>query len=66
MKKSFITLSIIAIIGFMMINIGNKTTVAKGELDLLTMASVLQGENILIKDWTLHAREKWKTRTFRK
>ncbi|MBN8201943.1 YwmB family TATA-box binding protein [Bacillus sp. NTK034] len=58
MKKSFITLSIIAIIGFMMIIIGNKTTVAKGELDLLTMASVLQGENILIKDWTLHAREK--------
>ncbi|MGN7175501.1 hypothetical protein BK139_04590 [Paenibacillus sp. FSL R5-0490] len=58
MKKSFSTLFIIAIIGFMMINIGNKTTVAKGELDLLTMASVLQGENIFIKDWTLHAREK--------
>ncbi|MBT2690538.1 YwmB family TATA-box binding protein [Bacillus sp. ISL-47] len=58
MKNIAIFLSIIGIIGFMMINIGNKTTVAKGELDLLTLASVMQGENILIKEWSLHAREK--------
>ncbi|KON86141.1 hypothetical protein AF332_04430 [Sporosarcina globispora] len=58
MRNLAITISIIAIIGFMMINIGNKTTVAKGEFDLLTLASGIQDENILIKNWTLHAREK--------
>ncbi|WP_026583641.1 YwmB family TATA-box binding protein [Bacillus sp. J33] len=58
MKNLALFLSIIGIIGFMLINIGNKTTVAKGELDLLTMASVMQDENILIKEWSLHAREK--------
>ncbi|GLB59033.1 YwmB family TATA-box binding protein [Cytobacillus sp. NCCP-133] len=58
MKNAAMLLSIIFIIGFMLINSGNKTTVAKGELDLLTLASKMQGENILIKEWSLHAREK--------
>lgn len=58
MKNLAIFLSIIGIIGFVLINSGNKTTVAKGELDLFTLASKMQGEDILIKEWSLHAREK--------
>lgn len=51
-------LVIVVLIGFMLVNLGNKTTVADGELDLLKIASVLQDENILISEWSLHAREK--------
>lgn len=58
MKKTTLFLSIIAIIGFMMINLGNKTTIAKGKLDLIKMASILQDENIMIHEWSLYAREK--------
>ncbi|MBS4190110.1 YwmB family TATA-box binding protein [Bacillus sp. FJAT-49705] len=58
MKTTKLILLIIGIIGFVIINIGNKTTVAKGEFDLLALASILQDENILITEWSLHAREK--------
>ncbi|MDP4162933.1 MAG: YwmB family TATA-box binding protein [Bacillota bacterium] len=50
-------LSIIAIVGFIMFQSGNTTTVAEGRLDLLKLASVLQSENIMLGEWTLHARE---------
>lgn len=58
MGKVKLFLTIIGIISFMMINIGNKTTIAEGELDLITIASTLQDENIMIREWSLHAREK--------
>lgn len=58
MKKTKKILAIVVLIGFMLVNLGNKTTVAVGELDLLKIASVLQDENILITEWSLHAREK--------
>ncbi|MBU8881076.1 YwmB family TATA-box binding protein [Bacillus sp. FJAT-29790] len=58
MKKIKLILTIVGIIVFIMINIGNKSTVAKGELDLFTLASILQDEHILISEWSLHAREK--------
>ncbi|QED49704.1 YwmB family TATA-box binding protein [Cytobacillus dafuensis] len=58
MKTTKLILLIIGITGLVIINIGNKTTVAEGELDLLALASILQDENILITEWSLHAREK--------
>ncbi|MED3571264.1 YwmB family TATA-box binding protein [Cytobacillus praedii] len=58
MKKTKKIFAIVVLIGFMLVNLGNKTTVADGELDLLKIASVLQDENILISEWSLHAREK--------
>lgn len=58
MKKLAIVLSIIGIIGFMIMNVGNKTTVAKRELDLFTLAFGMQDKGILINEWALHAREK--------
>ncbi|WP_235822776.1 YwmB family TATA-box binding protein [Cytobacillus massiliigabonensis] len=58
MKKTNKILVIVVLIGFMLVNLGNKTTVAVGEPDLLKIASVLQDENILINEWSLHAREK--------
>ncbi|MFE8701830.1 YwmB family TATA-box binding protein [Cytobacillus sp. FJAT-54145] len=58
MKKTGLALLLIGITCFMMITTGNKTTIAKGELDLLKIASVLHDEDILINGWSLHAREK--------
>lgn len=58
MKKTKKILIIVVFIGFILANVGNKTTVADGELDLLKIASALQDENILITEWSLHAREK--------
>lgn len=58
MGKLKLVLTIIGIIGFVLINIGDKTTVAEGELDFMTIASILQDENIMIREWSLHAREK--------
>ncbi|WP_366164056.1 YwmB family TATA-box binding protein [Bacillus infantis] len=57
LKKYTLYFAIIAIIGFVTINLGNKTTVAIGKHDLLTMAAVLQNKDILIQDWTIHARK---------
>ncbi|WML46581.1 YwmB family TATA-box binding protein [Neobacillus sp. PS3-34] len=55
-KLKFI-LSITAIMGFIIFQYGNRTTVADGGLDLLKLASVLQGENILLNEWSVNARE---------
>jgi hypothetical protein len=57
MKKSMFILSIFGIIGFIVLQAGNKTTVADAEHEILTLASVLQDENILITGWSLYARE---------
>ncbi|WP_174734276.1 YwmB family TATA-box binding protein [Mesobacillus harenae] len=57
MKKAMLVLSIIGTIGFIVLQLGNRTTVADAEKELQTLASVLQDEDILINDWSLHARE---------
>lgn len=53
-----ILLAIITLVGFAGIMIGNKTIVAYEELDLSKIASVMEDENIIINEWSLHAREK--------
>lgn len=58
MGKAKLVLIVIGIICIMMINMGNQTTIAEGELDLVTIASTLQDENIIIREWSLYAREK--------
>ncbi|WP_066296860.1 YwmB family TATA-box binding protein [Bacillus sp. FJAT-29937] len=57
MKYLKIILAIVGILGFVVLNFGNKTTVAKTELDLMKLSSILQNEDILIIEWSLHARE---------
>ncbi|WP_079506354.1 YwmB family TATA-box binding protein [Mesobacillus jeotgali] len=57
MKKIPFILSIIGIIGFIVLQAGNKTTVADADHDIKTLASVLQDENILITGWSVYARE---------
>ncbi|PLR76171.1 hypothetical protein CU633_17070 [Bacillus sp. V3-13] len=61
MKKLSIVLSFIGIIGFIIFQLGNRTTVANGQQDLLTLAKKLRDENIIISEWSLHAREKLET-----
>lgn len=57
MKNKSLYLTIIIIIGFFVFQIGNKTSIAKFEQDLLTLVSVLQDEHILITEWSLYSRE---------
>ncbi|MBT2756630.1 YwmB family TATA-box binding protein [Mesobacillus foraminis] len=57
MKRISLMLSIFGIIGFIVLQAGNKTTVADARQDLLTLASRLQDEHILIKKWSLYSRE---------
>lgn len=57
MKKLSFILSIFGIIGFIVLQAGNKTTVADAEQEIQTLASVLQDEDILITGWSLYARE---------
>ncbi|XJZ27124.1 YwmB family TATA-box binding protein [Bacillota bacterium Lsc_1132] len=56
-KRIAFILTVLIMIGFSSLFIGNKTSVASGELDLQKMVSVFKGENILLKDWSLYARE---------
>ncbi|MGG5255167.1 YwmB family TATA-box binding protein [Neobacillus sp. SM06] len=56
-KKIAFILTVLLLIGFSSLFIGNKTSVASGELDLEKMVSVFKNENILLKDWSLYARE---------
>lgn len=58
MRYLKLILAIVGIFGFIVLNFGNKTIVAKSELDLMKLASILQDEDILIIEWSLHAREK--------
>ncbi|MBT2683197.1 YwmB family TATA-box binding protein [Bacillus sp. ISL-37] len=57
MKKIPFILSIFGIIGFIVLQAGNKTTVADADQEIKTLASVLQDENILITGWSIYARE---------
>ncbi|AIE61535.1 YwmB family TATA-box binding protein [Bacillus methanolicus] len=57
-KKITIFLSFFGIIGFILLQAGNKTTVANGLQDLSAMAKILQAKNIMINEWSLYAREK--------
>jgi hypothetical protein len=57
MKKLSFILSIFGIIGFIVLQAGNKTTVADAEQEIQTLVSVLQDEDILITGWSLYARE---------
>lgn len=57
MKKISFILSIFGIIGFIVLQAGNKTTVADTDHEIYTLASVLQDENILITGWSIYARE---------
>ncbi|CAM3835987.1 YwmB family TATA-box binding protein [Mesobacillus thioparans] len=57
MKKIPFILSIFGIIGFIVFQAGNKTTVADADHEIKTLASVLQNEDILITGWSLYARE---------
>lgn len=57
MKKISFVLSFFGIIGFIVLQAGNITTVADAEQEILTLASVLQNEDILITGWSLYARE---------
>lgn len=57
MKKIPYILSIFGIIGFIVFQAGNKTTVADADYEIKTLASVLQDENILITGWSVYARE---------
>jgi hypothetical protein len=57
MKKIPFILSIFGIIGFIVLQAGNKTTVADAEHEIKTLAAVLQDENILITGWSVYARE---------
>ena len=57
MKKISLVLSIFGIIGFIVLQAGNITTIADADQEILTLASVLQDEDILITGWSLYARE---------
>jgi hypothetical protein len=57
MKKISFILSIFGIIGFIVLQGGNKTTVADAQQEIVTLASVFQNENILVTGWSLYARE---------
>ncbi|KIY20725.1 YwmB family TATA-box binding protein [Mesobacillus subterraneus] len=57
MKKIPYILSIFGIIGFIVFQAGNKTTVADADYEIKTLATVLQDEDILITGWSLYARE---------
>ena len=57
MGNNRIILLIFVIISFIVLNSGNKTTVAGADQDLLTLASVLQDKNIVINEWYSYSRE---------
>ncbi|MBP2242983.1 hypothetical protein J2Z40_003565 [Cytobacillus eiseniae] len=58
MKKIKTIVAAFGMIGFILLSIGNQVIEADGELDLLKIAAILQNENIMINEWSLHAREK--------
>ncbi|WP_053361049.1 YwmB family TATA-box binding protein [Bacillus sp. FJAT-27251] len=60
MHRILWTLSIFGMIGFIVLQAGNRTTVANVDQELATMASVLKDEHILINEWSLYARNEMK------
>ncbi|MFS0593349.1 YwmB family TATA-box binding protein [Cytobacillus horneckiae] len=57
MKKNSFLLSIIGIVGITLIYFGNQSNAAQSDLTLFELAQVLHDENILIQEWSIHARE---------
>lgn len=55
-KKCFTV--ILVMIGFLLFSSGIHRTEAKVEADLMTLVEEINGENIIINGWSLHAREK--------
>lgn len=60
-KKLPFGMFILGIIGFLVLSTGSVLTMAKGNQDLLTLATIIKSENIDIYGWSLHAREKGTT-----
>jgi hypothetical protein len=58
LKINTIIITIFAFIGFILLSIGDQSTEANGAHDLSKIASIFQDENILITEWSIHAREK--------
>lgn len=63
MRQHINKLVFLVIICFIILQFGNGTTEAMKSRsleasDLITIASVIQGENIQVEEWTIHAREK--------
>jgi hypothetical protein len=58
MKKHIDKIVIIGIISFILLQFGNGSTNAQNTNDLITLASVIQGEEIEVNEWSIHAREK--------
>src|SRR4051794_13071160 len=52
-----LALSLFAIIGFIVLELGNKTTVADSAPDLIKLAAVLEAENVSFKEWSVYSRE---------
>ncbi|WP_053368355.1 YwmB family TATA-box binding protein [Bacillus sp. FJAT-27245] len=50
-------LSIFAIIGFVLFELGNRTIVADSAPELIKLAAVLEAEDSLLKEWTVYSRE---------
>ncbi|WP_394238546.1 YwmB family TATA-box binding protein [Niallia oryzisoli] len=55
MKKIIYVVVTLTAVGMILLNMASAK--GKGELDLFKMASVLQGQNIIINKWSLHARQ---------
>jgi len=55
MKKIILVIVTLSAVGMVLFNM--ESAKGKGELDLFKMASVLEGENIIINKWSLHARQ---------
>lgn len=55
--KIKLALSIFAIVGFVMLEHGNRTIVADSAPELIKLAAVLEAEDSLLKEWTVYSRE---------
>ncbi|WP_191090575.1 YwmB family TATA-box binding protein [Niallia endozanthoxylica] len=55
MKKIILVIVTLSVVGMVLFNM--ESAKGKGELDLFKMVSILEGENIIINKWTLHARQ---------
>lgn len=59
MNKNIVYFAVALIIGLVASIIGNNITIARSQLDLFTLNAILQKEeNIILTEWSLHAREK--------
>lgn len=59
MKKNWLAvITVVVIMGVLFVHAGEKLANTKNKHDLLSIVTVLKGENIDINEWSLHAREK--------